>query len=246
MDKQGLYDQMAARKSQPKDFGGYIGDNGRVNRCVQLIKQGKIKSGGQILDIGGGIGDLVCAVTKQEELFSFGAVVDISETNLRAAMSKGCPVVQSDMDKDGIPSLAGTGYDLVTALDFIEHIIDPEYFARECFRVLKPGGQLFINTPNIECWKHLSTLMNAGRFPHTSGDREVYHGGHLAFFTFLDLCDIFSSAGFSNFKQIKEDEGYSEPPDFWIKMKNPKNQREYMEACMRLGNSNLLFLCEKP
>ena len=246
MDKQELYDQMAARKSQPKDFGDYIGDNGRVNRCVQLMKQGKIKAGGQILDIGGGIGDLICAVTKQERLFDFGAVLDISESNLQAAMSKGCAVAQSDMDKDGIPDLVGLNYDIVTALDFIEHIVDPEHFARECFRVLKSGGQVFVNTPNIEFWKHIELLLVHGKFPHTSGDREVYHGGHLAFFTFSDLCEIFGAAGFAGFKQIDDPENYQAVPKEFLDFRRSKNQHEYVRNCSLMGNSNLLFLCEKP
>src|SRR6202011_3022034 len=88
------------------------------------------------------------------------------------------------------------------------HIIDPENFARECFRVLKSGGEVFVNTPNIQYWPHIQQLI-AGKFPHTSGDKEVYHGGHLAFFTYLDLCEIFGAAGFTNFRQVKDEEGYN-------------------------------------
>jgi len=244
MDKQGLYDRMASRKSQPKDFNTYIGDNGRVNRCVQLIKQGKIRTGGTLLDVGGGIGDL-CYQVKKDELFKEAIALDISRKNLAAAESKAVTTLISDVDMDGIPSDDGR-FDVVTALDFIEHIIDPEYFARECFRVLKPSGQVFINTPNIQYFEHLESLVYRGVFPHTSGDHEVYHGGHLAFFGQKDLVDIFTSAGFNECQQIKDEAGYQTPPELWVNFLSPKNQIEYIDCCMKLGNPNLLFRCIKP
>lgn len=242
MDKQKLYDQIASRKTKPKDFQPYAGDNGRVNKCVQLFRSGKLRSGGALLDVGGGIGDLGYAV---RDLFSERIIQDISNTNLKAAEAKGNVVVTGDVDQVGIwwhlePITT------VTALDFIEHIIDPENFARECFRVLKSSGQVFINTPNIQFWRHIDKLIFSGQFPHTSGDREVYHGGHLAFFTYADLCEIFDDAGFKNFEQVKDEEGYEQPSSMYSELRQPKTQQQYVDFCMRFGNPNLLFIAEKP
>jgi SAM-dependent methyltransferase len=243
MDRSELYDTMATRKSAPKDLEPYRGDNGRVNRCVDLFRQGKLRRGGALLDIGGGIGDLAYAC---RDMFERAVVVDISAKNLEAARAKGCVTLQVDIDREGLEKVGGQ-FDVVTALDFIEHIVDPESFARECFRVLKPGGEVFINTPNIQHFRHIEQLVR-GRFPHTSGDRDVYHGGHLAFFTYLDLVDIFLAAGFDarRFEQFKDDEGYVAPPQEWIDRAHAKTQREYVDACMRFGNSNLLFKAVKP
>ena len=245
MDRAELYDMMAQRKSAPKDFGTYIGDNGRVNRCVQLMKQGKIRTGGWLLDVGGGIGDLGYAV-KAEKLFEEAVVCDISSKNAEAARSKGVRTIVGDVDREGIRWDGNPWFDTVTALDFIEHIVDPENFARECYRVLKPSGEVFINTPNIQFWRHIETLIG-GSMPHTSGDREVYHGGHLAFFTYTDLCEIFSKAGFSPVGQIRDDEGFQAPPQWIMEKVRPTNQMEYMMFCERFGNPNLLFkaICTK-
>ncbi len=40
-------------------------------------------------------------------------------------------------------------YDLVTAGEIIEHMLDEGAFLNECHRVLKPGGQLVLTTPNL-------------------------------------------------------------------------------------------------
>lgn len=40
-------------------------------------------------------------------------------------------------------------FDIVVAIEVMEHILDHEVFFREANRVLRPGGKLFISTPNI-------------------------------------------------------------------------------------------------
>lgn len=264
MDKLKLYTHMADRKSKPKDYEPYKGDNGRVNKAVKLYKSGKLKTGGIHIDVGGAIGDLGFAL-REAGLFEKTLVIDIAAKNLEAARAKGNYVVQADVDRDGFrfddPNQFGgpqgfsendflmnspSRVDAIAALDFIEHIIDPEGFAKNCFYFLKPGGQVFVNTPNIRYWKHIVELLIGGTFPHTSGDTEVFHGGHLAFFTYKDLQTIFGRAGFTKFEMVKDEEGYTSPPDFIMKNFQPKTQADYMQLCMELGCPNLLFIAEKP
>lgn len=243
MDRFDLYESMAARKSKPKDFQPYSGDNGRVNKCVDLMKSGKLHVGGTLVDVGGGIGDLGYTA---RDMFDRRIIIDISSNNLKAAEAKGNECYLCDIDSVGMPAIGSETVDTLTALDFIEHIIDPENFARECFRVLKSGGEVFINTPNIRYFEHIAQLWLNGRFPHTSGDREVYHGGHLAFFTLADMNEIFGKVGFKCEKQIKDEECYKQPPQFWLEQFRPKSQAEYQELCLELGCPNLLFKAIKP
>ena len=242
MDRSELYDKMAERKIKPKDFEPYTGGNGRIDKCVSLIRQGDLRSGGTLLDVGGAIGDLGYAV---RDLFEERWLVDISWENCRAASSKGNIAQKVDVDKDALPFVADSA-DLICALDFIEHIVDPENFARECFRLLKSSGEVFINTPNIQFYEHIQTLIHTGYFPHTSGDKDVFHGGHLAFYTYNDLRLIFDVAGFTCAEQIMDTEGYKNPPEFWVNMYRPRNQEHYKQICMRLGCPNLLFKAIKP
>lgn len=39
-------------------------------------------------------------------------------------------------------------FDLVVSMDVIEHVLAPVEWTREALRVLKPGGKLFLTTPN--------------------------------------------------------------------------------------------------
>jgi len=42
--------------------------------------------------------------------------------------------------------------DIITMLDFIEHVRDPRENIKLAKRYLKPGGILVITTPNINSW----------------------------------------------------------------------------------------------
>lgn len=242
MDKFDLYKKIAERKIKKEDFNSYNGNNGRVNKCEAFMRNGKIRTGGTLLDIGGGIGDLGFAV---RDLFKETIVADISCENLKAAFSKGNKIIEVDIDKNGI-DLENESVDTITALDFIEHIIDPENFARVCHRLLKPSGEVFINTPNIRFWRHIWSLLSLGKFPHTSGDKEVYHGGHLAFYTYSDLREIFEPAGFTSVQQFKDDECYEQAPNEFLAFLKIKDQKDYVALNLELGCPNLLYKAIKP
>jgi 2-polyprenyl-3-methyl-5-hydroxy-6-metoxy-1,4-benzoquinol methylase len=43
-------------------------------------------------------------------------------------------------------------FDVVTVWDVLEHVPDPRQFLRECHRIVKPGGLLVVNYPDIGSW----------------------------------------------------------------------------------------------
>lgn len=55
-------------------------------------------------------------------------------------------------------------FDVVVAMEVMEHILDHEVFFSEVNRVLKPGGKLFISTPNILSLKSRIRFLFSGFF----------------------------------------------------------------------------------
>lgn len=55
-------------------------------------------------------------------------------------------------------SLAAESFDLVTAVDVMEHLGNPLGFMREVARILRPGGAFMAITPNFRCGRSLGTL----------------------------------------------------------------------------------------
>lgn len=54
-------------------------------------------------------------------------------------------VVVGDMTNSDLPS---SGFDLVIAVEVLEHVLDDERFVSEVSRVLVPGGKFIMTTPN--------------------------------------------------------------------------------------------------
>lgn len=242
MDRDRLYQRIAERKRDDRHALPYNGGNGRIDRFLDLVRVGALPRGGRVLDVGGSHGDLV-ELGVREGLFDDGCVVDISTESVFTAKRRGLWAEDIDVDRDGLHAFDDHSFDCVAALDFIEHIVDPGAFATECHRVLRPGGYVFINTPNISYWRHLEELVVRGRFPHTSGDMEVYHGGHLGFYNENDLVDIFAWAGFHADDTQVHREGVGDPaPPIWHRLFSesdlPKKDR-------MLSQPNLLFSARK-
>jgi len=91
----------------------------------------------------------------------------------------------------GVP-LDDNSQDCVTSLAVIEHIDRYEDFAREIFRILKPGGRCILTTPAPRArviWEFLlkCKLINLSEDIHE----------HKKYFRGSELVDLFEKAGFS-------------------------------------------------
>ncbi len=77
-------------------------------------------------------------------------------------------------------------FDVVTIWDVLEHVEDPKRFLAECHRILKPGGLLVVNYPDIGSW--IARLM---------GRRWVFLVSvHLYYFTRGTMSELLQRTGF--------------------------------------------------
>lgn len=115
------------------------------------------QAGGILVDVGCGTGQLWPLV---QERFSRYVGVDAV---CYAGFPEGLEWHRVDLNSCRIP-VADAGADTVIAVETIEHLENPRAFMRELMRILKPGGWLFVTTPNILSLLSFLTLAIKQRF----------------------------------------------------------------------------------
>lgn len=99
------------------------------------------------LDIGCGDGSLTIKVANiigASEVYG----VDVDEGALAKASERGITALNCNLDEEPLP-FSNNRFDLVTAFEVIEHLNNPQNALREAFRVLREGGIIIIETPNV-------------------------------------------------------------------------------------------------
>lgn len=118
-------------------------------------------SGLRILDIGCGGGLL------SEPMARLGADVtgaDAAERNI--------PVARLHAEQSGLTidyrhttaealAAAGEAFDVVLAMEIVEHVADPQEFVRTCHDLLKPGGLMVMSTLNRSTRSFLAAIVGA-------------------------------------------------------------------------------------
>ena len=139
---------------------GYIRD--RIDQHWHL-DECKLRplTGRSALDVGCGAGLLA------EPLARMGATVtavDAAPELIAAAKAHAeAAGLAIDYRAVGVEALDGR-FDLVTAMEVVEHVADPRAFVASLAARLAPGGLLILSTPNRTAWSRLLTITLAEGF----------------------------------------------------------------------------------
>ena len=101
----------------------------------------------EVFDIGCGSGILAERLKSLNPDISISGC-DISESAIKRRKTLFKRSYVFDIDKNALPEY-DESYDVVTALDVIEHLYSPEHCLKEMVRICRKGGSIIISVPNF-------------------------------------------------------------------------------------------------
>ncbi len=180
-----------------------------------------LEKGDRILDVGcGNCYMLFRLIDKYTELYG----IDIAPSRLEEAR-KTVAQKYSDLPNrfyfyegnlDKRMDFDSDFFDTIICIATLEHVYDVYLLIKEIHRILKPGGHVIVEVPNIAYLKNRIKLA-LGFLPVTSSPynwEEIgWDGGHIHYFTLKKLCELFKSQGFKIIK--KTGSGFLAPIRNW-------------------------------
>lgn len=141
----------------------------------------RFRKNNRLLDIGCGAGNLLSAARKN----GWNAQgLDVSASAVKHVRDLGFEVYEGELQAAAFPT---AHFDVVTAAELLEHLIDPQPLLQEVARILRPGGLFWTTTPNA---RGLSGRMLGLKW------RCIWPPEHLQLFSIRGLTKLLREAGF--------------------------------------------------
>ena len=163
-----------------------------LDRLARELPELAVKHG-RLLDIGCDTGDFLVAAQQLADVVPFG--VDVSGRAVAIAVEKGVTAVCGEL---GSAPPSYSGFTLVTAIDVIEHVPQPEDLLVEARRRLAPTGVVYIETPNWRSGVYVVGRVAARHLhdhPRVVFER-LFPPEHLQYFTPRGLQALAGRAGY--------------------------------------------------
>lgn len=143
----------------------------------------------RMLDIGSALGDSLVEAKKLGWKDVYG--VELSEYAAKESQKRGLNIKIGTLYSAKFPS---NFFDAVTLQDVIEHVKDPFKEMKEIYRILKPGGIVFVVTPDVDgIW---SKLLGPFWYHYKPGE-------HIMYFSQKTLGRLLLDAGLRNIETRK-------------------------------------------
>jgi 2-polyprenyl-3-methyl-5-hydroxy-6-metoxy-1,4-benzoquinol methylase len=158
------------------------GLHGDVFRILGLY----LKKGMNILDFGCGQGAF------SQRLVDAGMIVDACDIDTDQIKAKVRKKVKLDLNKKDIKASIPDKYDMVVALEIIEHLENPWKYISDCLELLNAGGIIVLSTPNISSFpSRLRFFMRGSLLAFEKQDLEHGHITPLSFVQLENMFDFF-------------------------------------------------------
>jgi 2-polyprenyl-3-methyl-5-hydroxy-6-metoxy-1,4-benzoquinol methylase len=141
-----------------------------------------LKPGMEVLDFGCGQGAF------SQRLIDAGMNVDGCDIDIVQIKADVRKKIRLDLNKPVSDSITGK-YDMVIALEIIEHLQNPWKYLEDCRSILKNDGILVLTTPNISSF--VSRLRFLMRGSLTAFEKPDFNHGHITPLSFVQLENMF-------------------------------------------------------
>lgn len=155
--------RLRARRRSPEYWGGHdaVGadpGDGYWTEARTALFRGALErleregGRGRLLDLGGGVGHFAeCGLEAGWDAYS----MDVSSLAVAAAAER----IGPERSLASLPPNLDGSFDAVTLWCVIAHVGDPHRVLEQAVRLLRPGGQLFLTTPNFLFQKRYAWLL---------------------------------------------------------------------------------------
>jgi 2-polyprenyl-3-methyl-5-hydroxy-6-metoxy-1,4-benzoquinol methylase len=153
------------------------------------------KTGGQLLDLGGGIGGTAATIRDMGLVDAIG-VADLVD-NSDAAAKLDFHYQGNFEDAAFLTRIADERgkFQMILALDILEHLVDPWSTAKKLADMLDSGGYLVASIPNIRNYRATLPLIMGNKWDYK--DAGILDRTHLRFFVRSTAIDLIAQTGLS-------------------------------------------------
>lgn len=176
-------------------FGDYAREQQRHERAAYLMARRlrRRTTHGRLLEVGCALGFLLNALRRHTGWEVYGCDISPLAADF-ARRTYGLDVRCATLEEAGFPDET---FDFIVQKDVLEHVQSPREHLQVTRRILRPGGLVWLITPNGEA--NLRPLRDLGRQLERSPSKllPLLDQGHLSFFTKKNLLRLFEECGFT-------------------------------------------------
>ena len=135
----------------PKSFDDGLARCNKLGK--KLILPGRIE---RFLDVGCGDGKLTLEFAESAHAENIYGIEYI-DSLCRSAEERGIRCISQDVNTPW--GYESDFFDLILSSQNIEHVHNSRLYLEECYRTLRPGGQVIVLTENLASWVNIGALM---------------------------------------------------------------------------------------